>query len=53
MPNTAGGVLKMTSKGGGVLRDPLFSFRKRPNDVAVPSRLIREYGLVEGAAVTG
>ena len=53
MSNTAGGVLKMTSKGGGVLRDPLFSFRRRPNDVAVPSRLIREYGLVEGAAVTG
>ncbi len=53
MPNTVSGVLKMTGRGGGVLRDPLFSFRRRPNDVAVPSRLIREYGLVEGAAVTG
>jgi transcription termination factor Rho len=53
MLDTVSGVLKLTKKDGGVLRDPAFSFRRRPDEVAVSGRLIREYGLVEGATVTG
>jgi transcription termination factor Rho len=47
------GVLKFTGKHGGVLRDPLFSFRRRHGDVTVPAELIRKYRLVEGATITG
>ncbi len=53
MSDTVSGVFKFTKKGGGVLRDPLFSFRRRPGEVMVPAGLIREYRLVEGATVTG
>ena len=53
MPGTASGILKFTKKGGGALRDPSFSFRKQPGEVTVPAGLVREYHLVEGAAVTG
>ena len=53
MADTASGVLKITKKEGGVLRDPAFSFRKQPGEVRVPISLIRRYHLVEGATVTG
>ncbi|MBW1852045.1 MAG: transcription termination factor Rho [Deltaproteobacteria bacterium] len=53
MTDTVSGVLKITKKEGGVLRDPAFSFRKQPGEIRVPVSLIREYHLVEGATVTG
>jgi transcription termination factor Rho len=53
MTDTVSGVLKFTGKHGGVLRDPLFSFRRRPDDVTVPAELIRKYRLVQGATITG
>jgi transcription termination factor Rho len=52
MTDTVSGVLKLTGKHGGVLRDPLFSFRRRPGDVTVPAELIRKYGLVQGSTIT-
>jgi transcription termination factor Rho len=53
MPDVANGVFKRTGKGGGLLCDPARSFRASPDDVLVPSRLVREFQLIEGAAVTG
>jgi len=53
MTKSASGVLKLTKKAGGVLRDPAYSFRKRPDEITVPAGLIREYRLVEGATLTG
>ena len=53
MTNTVSGVLKFTKKGEGVLREPAFSFRRKPDEVRVPAGLIREYRLVEGASLTG
>lgn len=53
MDNKAAGILKLTDKYSGVLRDPLSSFRGKLGDPIVPAGLIREYRLVEGAAVTG
>ena len=52
MTDIVSGVLKCTKKGG-VLRDPSRSFRAGPSDVTVPPGLVREYGLAEGATVTG
>ena len=53
MSNLAKGVLKLTQKGSGVLRDPQQSLRRGRDDVLVPVALIREYQLVEGGTVTG
>jgi transcription termination factor Rho len=53
MPEAVSGVLKLTGRGNGVLRDPASSFRKKPDEVFVPAKLIREHGLVEGASLTG
>ena len=53
MTETVSGVLKRTKKGGGVLRDPSFSFRSQPGDILVPAQFIKEYGLVDGATVEG
>lgn len=47
------GVLKLQSKGAGVLRDPALSFQPGPDDPTVPARLIRDHGLAEGAVVCG
>ncbi|NLF40137.1 transcription termination factor Rho [bacterium] len=47
------GLLKMGKKGDGVTRDPVRSFRPGPTDAIVPSALIRQYGIVEGAVVAG
>lgn len=53
MTETAGGVLKLVTRGAGVLRDPARSFRPGPDDPRVPDRLVRSYELPEGAAITG
>ena len=53
MPNSATGVLKLSKNKSGVLRDPARSFRTAPGEIFVPNGVIRKYGLVEGAAVTG
>ncbi len=53
MNQTTAGILKIIRNKGGVLRDPAFSFRKQPNDVTVPFRLIKEHQLVEGANISG
>ena len=47
------GVLKRTSKGAGVLRDPERSFKRGGDEVSVPSRLIQKYRLVEGVFLEG
>jgi transcription termination factor Rho len=52
-PDTASGVLKLSDRYVGALRDPARSFRRGPDDAFVPTRLIREHRLPEGAEVTG
>lgn len=53
MPDLITGVVKKTSKGGFVLRDPARSFRLTGRDVVIPYALLRKCGLVEGASVSG
>ncbi len=53
MSENASGVLKLTKKGGGVLRDLLHPFQPGQEEVMVPPRLVKQYGLVEGAIVSG
>ena len=53
MPDTTSGILKLSRKGGGVLRDPARSPGSGAREVLVPARLVREHNLVEGATVTG
>lgn len=53
MPSTVSGVLQCQPRKGGFLRDPEFSFQPGPDDPAVSAKLIQQYGLVNGAAVTG
>ncbi len=48
---TVSGVVKRLPNGSGVLRNPKFSFRRDPSDVAVPPRWMRR--LSEGASVVG
>lgn len=50
---TVSGVLQRLPRGGGFLRDPDRSFQPTSEDVWVSSKLIREFGLVDGAVVTG
>ena len=47
------GVYKTTQRGGGVLLDPAISFQMAGDEPFVPAALVRQYGLVDGAAVTG
>ena len=47
------GVFKTTTKGGGVLLDPTVSFQVMGDEASVPAALVRQYGLVDGAAVVG
>ncbi|NIR49219.1 transcription termination factor Rho [candidate division KSB1 bacterium] len=47
------GVLQFLPRGGGFLRDHKRSFQPGPDDVWVSSKLIRQYGLVEGVVVSG
>jgi transcription termination factor Rho len=53
VPDLITGVVKRTSKGGFVLRDPARSFRPAGREVVIPYSLISKCGLVEGASVTG
>ena len=52
MADTTTGVLKLTKKGAGVLRDPARSFRPTPRDILVSPKLIREFELAEGATLS-
>ncbi len=52
IPMTSG-VLTILPRGGGFLRNPELSFRPTNDDAWVSVQLIRQYGLVEGALVTG
>jgi transcription termination factor Rho len=52
MPDSVTGVVKRTSKGSFVLRDPVRSFRPAARDVVIPAALMHKCSLVEGAAVT-
>jgi len=47
------GVLEMASENHGFLRWPRYSFRPGPEDVYVPSGVIRRYGLQSGNLVAG
>lgn len=47
------GVLQTLNKGGGFLRNPDMSFQSTPQDPWVSSKLIREYGLEDGAFIVG
>ena len=51
MSDRVEGVLQITKKGGGVLRDPSRSFRPDPSDPVVPRPLMQRHDLVEGARV--
>jgi len=47
------GILQMTGRSGGVLRDPTVSLQPMPDDVSVPAKMIQQYGIAEGATVIG
>jgi transcription termination factor Rho len=49
MTNTGSGILKLTKKGAGTLHNPA----RLADKIFVPSKLIRQYRLPEGATVTG
>ncbi len=47
------GVLDMASESHGFLRWPRFSFRPGPEDIYVPSRVVRRFGLQSGHRLAG
>jgi transcription termination factor Rho len=49
----ASGILKLGQRRDGILLDPARSLRVTGRDPIVPTGLIREYGLTEGALVEG
>ncbi len=53
MTETTSGILEIVRHGGGFLRDVDRSLQPMPTDAAVPQALIKRYGLVTGAAVSG
>jgi transcription termination factor Rho len=53
MSELVSGVFQSVRQGGGFLRDAELSFQAGPNDVFVPSELVRKCGLVDGAVVAG
>jgi len=53
MSSTVTGVLQFLPRGGGFLRDAALSFQPTSEDIWVSSKLIRQYGLAEGAVVAG
>ncbi len=53
MTETTSGILEIVRHGGGFLRDVDRSLQPMPTDAAVPQALIKRYGLVAGAAVSG
>ncbi len=46
------GILEVTPKGYGWLRDPVYSFEPHPDDVQVSANLIRRYNLMTGQKLT-
>jgi transcription termination factor Rho len=53
MSETASGILIHSRKGAGWLRDPAYPLERGPDDLHVPSRLIQQHTLPEGAVLTG
>ncbi len=53
MAESVTGLLKNVGKGRFVVRSAKRSYRPGPGDVAVPNNMVREYGLIQGAAITG
>ncbi len=53
MTQTTNGILEALPRGGGFLRDATFSFQPSPDDVIVPTKIMRANGLANGAEVTG
>ena len=53
MSQQVSGVLERLPRGGAFLRDPSVSFQPMPDDPSVSAKLIRDYGLVAGASVSG
>ncbi|HRJ44445.1 MAG: transcription termination factor Rho [Caldilineaceae bacterium] len=53
MSSTVSGVLQCQPRKGGYLRNPEFSFQPGPDDPAVSAKMIQEFGLVNGATVSG
>ena len=51
--DTVSGVFRATQKGNGILLDPAISFQVAGDEPSVPASLVRQFGLVDGAAVTG
>lgn len=51
--NLISGVLKLNKKGNGTLRDPKRSFRATPQDPMVAGKLVKRFGLTEGAMLEG
>jgi transcription termination factor Rho len=50
---SASGILEVSERGGGFLRDPARSFAPTRQDVFVPAALINRFQLISGALVTG
>ena len=53
MSETTTGVLDLSQKGDGFLRNPAKSFVATPEDVLVPRQAIQKFALVHGATITG
>ncbi len=53
MDNRVTGILQLTNRGAGALRDPSRSLQPTPDDTIVPAALIREYKIAEGAVLRG
>ena len=53
MSDTTTGVLDLSQKGDGFLRNPAKSFQPSPDDVLVPRQAIQKFALVHGATITG
>ena len=47
------GVFQFTRNGGGELRDPQRSFLPGPNDIIVPTAMVKQYRLISGAFIEG
>jgi transcription termination factor Rho len=53
MENTKSGVLEITDKGFGFIRDPLTNFTPQPEDLFVSNRVINDLHLREGCHLMG
>ena len=49
----AAGVLELSNRDGGFLRDPKKNYRVTPNDVRVSPKLIQEFGLRGAESICG